>query len=110
MPVAARLATGVPLPGPGDPIDATSLVTLPRPQCRVVTGAADAEVVTVDVFGSAQLSLAGAVAVDAGFVPETVIALAWDGNQDDPHRHRVTIIGSPSVSRHVPCVPAALMT
>jgi S-adenosylmethionine hydrolase len=86
MPAAARLATGTPLDHAGDLIDVTSLVTLPRPECRVTDGAAHVEVVTVDRFGNAQLSLTGAAAAEAGFVPGTTITLAWDSYLpgDDP--------------------------
>ena len=35
MPVAARLATGVPLDEAGDPVDVASLVTLPAPEWRL---------------------------------------------------------------------------
>ncbi len=81
MPVAARLATGVPLTRAGDAIDAASLVTLPRPYCRVTSGTADAEVVIVDRFGNVQLALTGTAAAEAGFVPGAVGTLAWDGNE-----------------------------
>src|SRR6202000_1702017 len=35
MPVAARLAAGLPLDEAGDLVEATSLVTLPPPECRI---------------------------------------------------------------------------
>lgn len=75
MPVAAWLAMGMPLAEAGDPIDPAGLVTLPEPECRVSAGAAHAEVVTVDRFGNAQLSLTGAAAAEAGFVPGAVLTL-----------------------------------
>ena len=81
MPAAAWLASGVPLAQAGNPIDVTGLVTLPRPECRVTNGAAQVEVVTVDRFGNAQLSLTGGAADEAGFVPGVLITLTWDGNQ-----------------------------
>ena len=81
MPAAAWLATSVPLAQAGDPIDTGSLVTLPRPQVRVTSGEARAEVVTVDRFGNVQLSLTGAAAIEAGFVPGAIITLAWAGEQ-----------------------------
>jgi S-adenosylmethionine hydrolase len=81
MPAAAWLARGVPLDRAGDPIEVSSLVTLPEPASRVTGGAAQAEVVTVDRFGNAQLSLTGAAAAGAGFVPGVIVALAWAGQQ-----------------------------
>jgi S-adenosylmethionine hydrolase len=75
MPAAAWLAVGMPLAEAGDTINATSLVTLPQPECRVSSGAAHAEVVTVDWFGNAQLSLTGAAAAEAGFVPGAILTL-----------------------------------
>ncbi len=81
LPVAAWLARGVPLSQAGDPIDASSLVSLPEPECRVADGEAHAEVVTVDRFGNAQLSLTGAAAAGAGFVPGVLITLAGAGQQ-----------------------------
>jgi S-adenosyl-L-methionine hydrolase (adenosine-forming) len=81
LPAAAWLATGVPLDQAGDPINVASLVTLPRPEYRVTSGEARAEVVTVDRFGNAQLSLPGSAADEAGFAPGTIITLTWDGHQ-----------------------------
>lgn len=81
MPAAAWLAAGVPLARAGDPIDVSSLITLPRPECRVRGGTVHVEVVTVDRFGNAQLSLSGAAAAEAGFVPGTIITLTCDGQR-----------------------------
>jgi S-adenosylmethionine hydrolase len=81
MPAAAWLATSVPLAQAGDPIDPGSLVTLPRPESRVTSGEAHAEVVTVDRFGNVQLSLTGTAAIEAGFVPGVIITLAWAEEQ-----------------------------
>jgi hypothetical protein len=81
MPVAARLAAGLPLAGAGDPIDVTSLVTLPRPECRITPGGALVEVVTADGFGNVQLSLPGADAPRAGLVPGATVTLAWDDGE-----------------------------
>jgi S-adenosylmethionine hydrolase len=78
MPAAAWLATGVPLAQAGDPIDVSSLMTLPQPECRVTGGTAHVEVVTVDRFGNAQLSLSGAAAAVAGFVPGAIITLTCE--------------------------------
>jgi hypothetical protein len=79
MPVAARLAAGLPLDLAGDPVEVSSLVTLPAPECRVTAGAAHVEVVTVDRFGNAQLSLAGADAPRAGLTPGTAVTVTRDG-------------------------------
>jgi S-adenosylmethionine hydrolase len=79
MPVAARLAGGLPLDSAGDPVEVSSLVTLPTPECRVTAGTAHVEVVTVDRFGNAQLSLAGADAPRAGLTPGAAVTVTWDG-------------------------------
>ena len=79
MPVAARLAAGLPLNEAGDQVEVTSLVTLPRPKCLITTGGAQVEVVTVDGFGNAQLSLPGADAPRAGLIPGATVLLAWGG-------------------------------
>jgi len=81
MPVAARLAAGVPLDDAGDPVEVTSLVSLPRPECRLAGNMAHVEVVTVDGFGNVQLSLPGADAPRAGLTPGAAVTLAWDGTQ-----------------------------
>jgi S-adenosyl-L-methionine hydrolase (adenosine-forming) len=81
MPAAAWLATGIPLDRAGDPIATADLVPLPAPAFAVAGRAARAEVVTVDRFGNAQLSLPGDDAAPAGFVPGTSVALAWDGKE-----------------------------
>jgi hypothetical protein len=81
MPVAARLANGMPLDEAGEPVDTGTLVTLPRPEYRISDGAVHAEVVTVDGFGNAQLSLPGPDAPRAGLVPGTSVAVAWDGRE-----------------------------
>jgi S-adenosylmethionine hydrolase len=81
MPVAARLAAGLPLDEAGDPLEAASLVTLPRPECRITEGGAQVEVVTADGFGNVQLSLPGADAPRAGLIPGTTVTLAWNGGE-----------------------------
>jgi S-adenosylmethionine hydrolase len=81
MPVAARLAAGTPLDAAGAPVDVTSLVTLPRPDCRLTGGAAHLEVVTADRFGNLQLSLRGADAPLAGLVTGALVTIAWDGGE-----------------------------
>ena len=81
MPVAARLATGLPMDEAGEPVEMTSLVALPRPQWRITADGAQAEVVTVDGFGNAQLSLPGTEAPRAGLIPGTTVVLAWDGGE-----------------------------
>lgn len=79
MPVAARLANGLPLAEAGDPVDLASLVTLPKPEYLVTADGARTEVVTVDGFGNVQLSLPGADAPRAGLVPGATVTAAWDG-------------------------------
>jgi hypothetical protein len=79
MPVAARLAAGLPLDSAGDPVELSSLVTLPSPECRVAAGTAQVEVVTVDRFGNAQLSLPGGDAPRAGLTPGTAVTVSWNG-------------------------------
>jgi S-adenosylmethionine hydrolase len=81
MPVAARLAAGLPLAEAGDPIEVTSLVALPPAECRLTGNTAHVEVVTVDRFGNAQLSLPGGRAAQAGLVPGVSVALAWADQQ-----------------------------
>jgi hypothetical protein len=86
MPVAARLASGIPLEEAGEPVAVSALVTLPPPQWRLAgTGpagtVAHAEVVAVDRFGNVQLSLPGAEAHRAGLVPGAAVTLAWDGRE-----------------------------
>ena len=81
MPVAAHLAAGTPLARAGDPLDVASLVTLPRPESRVGDDSTEAEVVTVDRFGNAQLSVTGADAARAGLVPGVRATLAWEGRE-----------------------------
>ena len=81
MPVAARLAAGLALGQAGDPVEVTSLVTLPQPEYRITGNGAQAEVVTADGFGNVQLSLPGADAPRAGLIPGTAVTLAWDGGE-----------------------------
>ena len=81
MPVAAHLAAGVPLAQAGGQLDVASLVTLPRPASRVTGGRIDAEVLTVDRFGNAQLSVTGPEAARAGLAPGTTATLAWDSRE-----------------------------
>ncbi len=81
MPVAARLAAGAPLDSAGDPVDVTSLVSLPPPECRLTGDAAHLEVVTADRFGNLQLSLPGTDAPRAGLVPGAIVALTWEDGE-----------------------------
>jgi len=78
MPVAARLAAGMPLDEAGHQVDGSSLVALPSPEYLLTGDGADVEVVTVDRFGNAQLSLPGADAPRAGLVPGVTITLTWN--------------------------------
>ncbi len=79
MPVAAHLFAGTALARAGDELDVASLVALPRPASRVRDGTAEGEVVTVDRFGNAQLSVTGTDAALAGMMPGRAVALAWHG-------------------------------
>lgn len=81
MPAAAHLVAGTPLTQAGDGLEVASLVTLPWPESRVRPGAIDAEVVTIDRFGNAQLSVTGADAAGAGLVPGTPATLEWDSRE-----------------------------
>ena len=81
LPVAARLAAGMPLDQAGDPVETASLVTLPQPGWRQADGVIETEVVTVDRFGNAQLSLPGAEAPRAGLLPGATVTLAWAGRE-----------------------------
>jgi len=81
VPVAAWLATGVPLDRAGEPLAVPDLVPLPRPAFQLTGGVARAEVVIVDRFGNAQLSLPGEEAALAGLVPGTTVTLGWDGGE-----------------------------
>jgi S-adenosyl-L-methionine hydrolase (adenosine-forming) len=81
MPAAAWLATGVPLDRAGEPLAVADLVPLPAPAFQVTGRAARGEVITVDRFGNAQLSLPGDDAALAGLVPGSSVTLAWDGRE-----------------------------
>ena len=83
MPVAAHLAAGVPFERAGERLDVASLIALSRPASRVSGGTADGEVVTVDRFGNAQLSVTGPDAARAGLMPGTAVTLAWQGRELD---------------------------
>ncbi len=81
MPVAGRLATGLPLAEAGDLVEVASLVALPAPECLMTSDGARVEVVTVDRFGNVQLSLPGADAPRAGLIPGATVTLTWDGGE-----------------------------
>src|SRR5260370_15471303 len=66
MPVAAHLAAGTDLASAGDEIDLADLVTPAPPTSRVPGGAADGEVMSVDRFGNAQLSIVEADVSELG--------------------------------------------
>jgi S-adenosylmethionine hydrolase len=78
-PVAAHLATGVPLERVGPPIDPAELVDLTFPEPLVRDGALDTSVLLIDSFGNARL---------AG-QPED-LARATDGDLQDGRRFRVS--------------------
>ena len=59
----------------------TSLVALPQPECLLTGSVAHTEVVAVDRFGNAQLSLPGAEAHRAGLIPGAAVTLAWTGGK-----------------------------
>jgi S-adenosyl-L-methionine hydrolase (adenosine-forming) len=71
----------VPLASAGDRIDVASLAALPKPVSRVTGSTAEAEVVTVDRFGNAQLSVTGPDAARAGITPGTAVTLGWHGRE-----------------------------
>jgi S-adenosyl-L-methionine hydrolase (adenosine-forming) len=81
MPAAAHLAAGVPLARAGERLDVASLVTLPRPASRITGGRIAAEVLTVDRFGNAQLSVTGPDAARAGLTAGAAATLAWDSRE-----------------------------
>jgi S-adenosylmethionine hydrolase len=81
MPVAAHFAAGMTLAEAGEEVDPAGLVALPRPVSRVRDGAADAEVLTVDRFGNAQLSLTGQDAARSGLAPGAVAWLEFGGQR-----------------------------
>jgi S-adenosylmethionine hydrolase len=81
MPVAARLAAGLPLAEAGETADVAGLATLPPPYCLVTEDGATAEVVVVDRFGNAQLSLPGDAATRAGLAPGATVTLSWDSRE-----------------------------
>src|SRR6185437_7337212 len=79
--LSVALAAGLPLEQAGEPAEVNSLVTLPRPECRITSGGALVEVVTVDGFGNVQLSLPGADAPRAGLTPGKTVTLTWAGRE-----------------------------
>lgn len=66
MPVAAHLATSVPLADAGTEIDVSSLVKLAPPTSRMLDGEAEGEVLSVDRFGNIQLSIPAPAAIELG--------------------------------------------
>ncbi len=56
-PVAARIAAGLPLDRVGPALAPGELVSLPQPVSRIAGGWVEGEVVSVDRFGNAQLSI-----------------------------------------------------
>ena len=78
VPVAAHLATGLPLRDAGSEIDPSSLVRLARPGVRFDdVGGAELEVLQVDGFGNVQLGGDAGLAGDLGLrVGETLVVSA----------------------------------
>ena len=58
-----------------------SLVTLPTPVSRLAEGSIHAEVLTVDRFGNAQLSVTGPDAARAGLIPGATATLTWGSRE-----------------------------
>jgi S-adenosylmethionine hydrolase len=81
MPVGAHLTAGVALAEAGDEVDPAGLVALPRPASHARDGVAEGEVLTVDRFGNAQLSVTGADAARAGLTPGTAVRLLCGGRE-----------------------------
>ncbi len=81
MPAAAHLAAGTPLAEAGDELDVASLTRLPAPESRVFDGGVAGEVLTVDRFGNAQLSVSAADAAGSGIAPGSEVTLAWAGQE-----------------------------
>jgi len=55
-PVAAHVASGIPLDELGPPIDPATLVHLPKPESRTSDGAVEADIVSIDGFGNVQVA------------------------------------------------------
>lgn len=82
-PAAARLASGAPLADAGPEIDPAGLVRLPDPVVRVGDGWLEAEILTVDHFGNAQLA-ASSSTLDG--LPGSVRVRATGSRQWSPAR------------------------
>jgi S-adenosyl-L-methionine hydrolase (adenosine-forming) len=76
MPAAAHIASGTELAVAGTEVDITDLVSLPAPVAVVRNGTAEGEVLTVDRFGNAQLTISAADATDIGIKPGDTILVA----------------------------------
>ncbi len=95
-PVAAHLATGMPLEQVGSPVDVADLVRLPEPVVRRGDGWLAAEVLSVDRFGNLQLAAAGDELADAGpavrisAVPASQSHLVTQAGEATPARRGTT--------------------
>jgi S-adenosylmethionine hydrolase len=65
-PVAARLASGIPLAGAGEPCDSDLLVRLDLPRPRLADGALVAHAMYIDRFGNVQLNVEHGDLADSG--------------------------------------------
>ncbi len=66
MPAAAHLATGTKLADAGTEVDVGTLTRLAAPTSRIMAGAAEGEVLSIDRFGNVQLSIPSAAAAELG--------------------------------------------
>jgi len=76
MPAAAHLAGGTDLAAAGTEVDVTDLVSLPAPVAVVHNGTAEGEVLTVDRFGNAQLTITASDATGIGIKPGDTVLVA----------------------------------
>jgi S-adenosylmethionine hydrolase len=77
-PVAAHLATGVPVDKLGPPVELRTLVRLPMPETRTGAGRLETEVLCVDRFGNVQLAATATELASVGLAPDTRIRLRLD--------------------------------
>lgn len=77
MPVGAHLAAGTALPAVGEEVDPDTLVVLEPPFRALRDNTADGEVVSIDRFGNAQLSLFAADTAALGIRTGSRLILRW---------------------------------